>query len=1397
MKDSYFTPQRAMGRVFYISGLTGDSFYSENGQEEDIEWMVYYELKRCGYERIVFYDRDWKLYCYDEESLNLLNYGRKGGGKGEETGKAAAVSGRKKGLRMGKWQKNAESSKMEKEEPVKQEEKTESKLHNGMMDNTVVYRQMDACMRDADIKTAFVINDASDFMTELGEEKEHSMDAYTKLPPSNENIIVYIYPDGQSVPILSMNRSLKESKGQAGQGQVDLEKLANVIDIMPPNALELKRMLNYFRIRMGLKIRMKEMEDIALEVRRYMMEAEPKLRIKELYHYLKALVREGKRLTMKNVHEVFGKERHLTGQERLNQLIGMENVKSELFRFQGGNADSKEKTRYLARTRIRPDQTVPERKDMMHIILTGNPGTGKTTVAKILGQLYYEMGYLDTGHVVEVDRSGLVAGYVGQTAIRTRQVVKEALGGVLFVDEAYSLKRDEDDHVDFGQEAIDTLVKAMDEYKGRFIVVAAGYDEEMERFLNANPGLSSRFRLHLHIDDYTPEEIEQIIRFYLAKDGFLLSEDLEERLSSFCENWVCSAGKEWGNAREAYNLVADIKTDWAKDENHSSVVVEGVTWRVADIKHISKKYREHLKSADQTRQEALKQLEDLIGLKSVKSQIEKIRKSMIAGDTKTAGHYLYVGNPGTGKTTVARIMGKILKNLGVLRCGHLVEYTAGDLVAEVQKAMQRGKSFESIAGRALDGVLFIDEAYQLLETNVGQKIISDLVPYMENNRDRICVICAGYEDDMKSFLEHNVGLKDRFSEQIRFENYTAEELTEILKSMLEEKEYTAEEEYLTKSRNALCGYLKAHGGAKDFGNARYLRDKYIPHSLDAKNDRLFATYGDLIPEEEKRHLTGEDIPAELKKYANKSVTKKGKEAKTAMEELDSLIGFEQLKSRFEELILLGQAGKEEGLEDLIECLNLHWILKGRPGTGKTTIAKLLGKIYKEVGLLERGHVIKVTRADLVGRYVGHTAQITKEYIEKAMGGVLFVDEAYMLKRSADTGNDFGQEAIDTLMEAMSAHKGEFAVIFAGYPAEMDIFVASNPGMTSRIQNNIVELEDYNAEELARIFEKKCNDNNFRVGGDLKEVLVPLFQGMLKYKTKDWGNGRVTENMEEEMRPLWVRDRSFEREMDGTRVRVYRRKHLPEKYTPYIEGTESSDTSGGSKKNAEKTGRCLVKGSNIPAINETFDYDTSFGKKEQGLVMIRANIGPAGSGQISTGSGSVITSDGHILTCNHVIEGCSSVQVRVKVPVIRTVLWLDAQVIKADPVLDAAILKINVQGFPALPMRLADKETKIGESIFHLGYPFGVKLGDHEDEVAPSLFQGHVSSVQTKNGLKRINADMAAKRGCSGGPVFSKKDGSIIGILCGSQTEGDDKLIEEINYVLPVSYVWENLLEITE
>ena len=193
----------------------------------------------------------------------------------------------------------------------------------------------------------------------------------------------------------------------------------------------------------------------------------------------------------------------------------------------------------------------------LHMVFSGNPGTGKTTIARMMARIYHSLGILSRGHLVEVDRSGLVAGYVGQTAAKTSKVIEKALGGVLFIDEAYALNGKSEN--DFGQEAIDTLLKAMEDHRDDLVVIVAGYDGLMETFIHSNPGLESRFNRYLHFDDYSVEELVRIFEMQCQKGCYELDEETKKavRLLIAEKN---TAPVSFGNARGVRNLFEQILT---------------------------------------------------------------------------------------------------------------------------------------------------------------------------------------------------------------------------------------------------------------------------------------------------------------------------------------------------------------------------------------------------------------------------------------------------------------------------------------------------------------------------------------------------------------------------------------------------------------------------------------------------------------------------------------------------------------------------------------------------------------------------------------------------------------------------------------------------------------------
>ena len=232
--------------------------------------------------------------------------------------------------------------------------------------------------------------------------------------------------------------------------------------------------------------------------------------------------------------------------EQLDALIGLEEVKK----------DVKSLINLIKVRKLRTDHELPVPPMSMHMVFMGNPGTGKTTVARLMGQLYAAIGALEKGQLIETDRSGLVAGYVGQTAIKTQEVISSALGGVLFIDEAYSLSSGGEN--DYGREAIETLLKAMEDHRDELVVIVAGYDEPMEAFLSSNPGLESRFNKYFYFPDYTGEELMGIFQLQCKKNGYTLSEEAEKLAKEAFNKMYEERSDNFGNGRDVRNRFEDM-----------------------------------------------------------------------------------------------------------------------------------------------------------------------------------------------------------------------------------------------------------------------------------------------------------------------------------------------------------------------------------------------------------------------------------------------------------------------------------------------------------------------------------------------------------------------------------------------------------------------------------------------------------------------------------------------------------------------------------------------------------------------------------------------------------------------------------------------------------------------
>ncbi len=237
--------------------------------------------------------------------------------------------------------------------------------------------------------------------------------------------------------------------------------------------------------------------------------------------------------------------------ETLDKLIGLDSIKH----------DVKELTDFVKIQKLRQDQGLKSVPVSLHLVFTGNPGTGKTTVARILAKLYKQIGVLSKGQLVEVDRSGLVAGYVGQTALKTQEQIQKALGGVLFIDEAYALSQKDDA---FGQEAIDTILKAMEDHRDDLVVIVAGYTGPMEEFINSNPGLKSRFNKYIEFTDYSVDELEAIFDMNCRKYDYQVEEEAKKQVRALIVQRKLEKPENFANAREVRNLFEEIITNQAR-----------------------------------------------------------------------------------------------------------------------------------------------------------------------------------------------------------------------------------------------------------------------------------------------------------------------------------------------------------------------------------------------------------------------------------------------------------------------------------------------------------------------------------------------------------------------------------------------------------------------------------------------------------------------------------------------------------------------------------------------------------------------------------------------------------------------------------------------------------------
>ncbi|MFD2444003.1 AAA family ATPase [Bacillus sp. CGMCC 1.16607] len=519
-------------------------------------------------------------------------------------------------------------------------------------------------------------------------------------------------------------------------------------------------------------------------------------------------------------------ERETKALDQLNEMIGLHTVKERINDFYS----------FLKFIKSRQSLGFQTKDELsLNMILTGNPGTGKTTLARLLAKIYHELGVLPREEVIETNRSQLVGSYVGQTEENVQAIVKKAVGGVLFIDEAYSLKREGQSGNDYGQTAIDTLVSLMtsQEYSGKFAVILAGYPDEMRQFLESNTGLRSRFPSSnfIHLPNYSTDELLQIADKIAQSNDFILTDEAKVELAQRLEKE--KVDDSFGNARTVKNLV--LEAIFRKGSNRIDNDDSFINYIVLD--------KEDFQMNDEIiKTNPLEQLNQLIGLENVKKEVEsllafvKVQKRRHESGLPIVPiqlHAVFTGNPGTGKTTVAKIYADLLREYGILKRGHLIITSRADFVASYvgQTAIKTKKKIRE----ALGGVLFIDEAYSLFSPSsgdFGKEMIDTLVDEMTKHNENLVIVLAGYPIEMEQLLQSNPGLKSRFKKFFLFPDYSTEELVKMMEKYGKRYQY--------ELTDAAKKYLQTEIKGKHLGANGRFATNLMDEAIQAQAVRLVA-----------------------------------------------------------------------------------------------------------------------------------------------------------------------------------------------------------------------------------------------------------------------------------------------------------------------------------------------------------------------------------------------------------------------------------------------------------------------------------------------------------------------------------------------------------------------------
>ena len=757
----------------------------------------------------------------------------------------------------------------------------------------------------------------------------------------------------------------------------------------------------------------------------------------------------------------------------------------------------------------------------------------------------------------------------------------------------------------------------------------------------------------------------------------------------------------------------------------------------------------------ESHEEIERKMMNLIGQKEAKNVFIRLRAYLMKNDAeKPPIHMVFTGGNGVGKSTVARLFTELLYEFHAIDKNNLKEVNAqtlfnsytGETKSRIEEVYEDGKG----------GVILIDDFHYLdamNSSNIKEGI--EKISSLMHSDPRTTFILVDTKFNMKQVMDDNLeSLSDIIRFRVNFSDFTKEELKQILENRIAEKKYGITEDGMSKLLDVIF-LSKSYGNNINASAALSILEEVIV----AQNVRTINTDDSTITKEDvSTYIADNDIAFIDQKTGGQSDARK---------KLDELVGLDNIKEMVDDLIAYFNINRGKKVD-------FHMVFTGNPGTGKTEVARIIGKLLRQEGILGTSRFIEVTRSDLVAEYVGQTAVKTKTVIEKAMGGVLYIDEAYSLAYGGD--KDFGAEAVAELLKAMEDRRGEFCVIMAGYTSEMKKLFDLNPGLKSRVKFNL-NFPDYTDEEIEKILRLFLKRDNNTMSEENIKLMVSL----------------VTKQRRQ---PNFANVRTLREYLSRVQIKQARRIGQSQNENVNLGELTIEDIVATFGKNEidvliNGDDRKVVSKVNPNKLKEDYACVKDMLFTENKSLVSEAVVAITIEGEHKgESSGFIVSKDGYVITCAHCVSGATKIRVRRRL-VHRNKnidICYDAKIVSLDEKADLAVIKLESEKgeeFDFVALESSDRRIEPLSEICLLGYPFGVSRFD-----AISVNMGRIVSYQKdEQGNEQINLDVSAKGGNSGSLVIDAETSKVVGVLVGSSVSYQGQFVEEINYCRPVKYVW--------